>query len=179
MYKSLIMRKVNVCSAFMMLFLAFSFVSCDTEPVDPVLLDNPGGSTGTQGSLSVQFNGEVYTATTIIAAVNNGLLAITGLRGSSGESVSIAFQSPEVRSYTAEEVILTYNPPGSEYQYINFSLSGNSSGTVTVTNIDTVNKTISGTFEFTGWWSNDQEEVEPVVFSNGTFTDVNYVGTIE
>lgn len=172
------MKKMKIVQAFALLFLAMGFVACDTEPVDPVLLDNignnPGGSTGT---FTVNFSGETYTATTTIAVINDGMLVVSGLRGSQGESVSFAVPNPAVGTFSGDDVLMYYQPVGTEYQYLNFGSEG-SSGSVNITNIDALNQTVSGTFSFTGWWSNDEEDVAPIEFTAGAFTNISYTGTL-
>lgn len=172
------MKKMKIVQVFTLLFLAIGFIACDTEPVDPVLLDNIGNNPGeTQGTFKVDFNGETYTATTTLAVINDGILMISGLRGSQGESVSFAVPNPEVGTFSGDDLLMYYQPVGTEYQYINFNTE-ETSGSVNITNIDTVNHTVSGTFSFTGWWSNDEEEMDPIEFTNGSFTNIAYTGTI-
>lgn len=172
------MKKMKIVQAFALLFLAMGFIACDTEPVDPVLLDNignnPGGSTGT---FTVNFSGETYTATTTIAVINDGMLVVSGLRGSQGESVSFAVPNPAVGTFSGDDVLMYYQPVGTEYQYLNFGSEG-SSGSVNITNIDALNQKVSGTFSFTGWWSNDEEDVAPIEFTAGAFTNISYTGSI-
>ncbi len=170
----------------MVLFTAVSFTACDTEPVDPELVnnpnnpDNPNNPNPEQGVFKVDFNGETHTATTTTAAVNNGVLAISGIVGPNGAALNIAVPAPSVGTFSGEEVILAYQPANSEYGYLNVNFDGNPpySGTVVISSIDTANQTVSGTFEFTGWWSNDQEEMDPIVFTNGSFTNISYAGAI-
>ena len=173
------MKKMTIVQVFTLLFLAMGFVACDTEPVDPVLLDNIGNPGTSQGTFKVDFSGQTYEATAITAVINDGMLAISGYRGSGANTEQVAFlvPNPEVGSFSGDDLLMYYQPAGEEYQYINFNLE-QVSGSVNITNIDTVNKTVSGTFSFTGWWSNDEEEVAPIEFTNGSFTNVTYQGTI-
>ncbi|MEE1900174.1 DUF6252 family protein [Flavobacterium rakeshii] len=176
------MKRFKIVQAFALLFLAIGFTACDTEPVDPVLLDNigenPGGSTG--GSFTVDFNGQTYVATQSAAIYNEGMLSVNGVRisGSNIESVSFVLMNPvEGQTYTGNDILIIYTPAMSMYQYTNVNLDEEQpSGSVTITDIDLLNQTISGTFSFTGWWSNDEEDVEPIEFTNGAFTNVSYTG---
>lgn len=173
------MKKMKIVQVFTLLFLAIGFVACDTEPVDPVLLDNIGNPGTSQGTFKVDFSGQTYEATAITAVINDGMLAISGYRGSGGNTEQIAFlvPNPEVGSFSGDDLLMYYQPAGEEYQYINFNLE-QVSGSVNITSIDTANHTVSGTFSFTGWWSNDEEEVAPIEFTNGSFTNVTYQGTM-
>src|SRR5690606_41062736 len=62
------------------------------------------------------------------------------------------------------------------YAYVNFDLEEGTSGSVNITSINTQNQTISGTFTFTGWWSNDVDEIDPIEFTNGVFENIPYTG---
>ena len=173
------MKRFKIVQAFALLFLAIGFTACDTEPVDPVLLDNigqnPGGSTG---SFTVDFNGQTYVATQSAAIYNEGMLSVNGVRisGSNIESISFVLINPvEGQTYTGDDILMAYTPSMSMFQYTNINLDEEvPSGSITITDIDLLNQTVSGTFSFTGWWSNDEEDVEPIEFTNGAFTNVSY-----
>lgn len=178
------MKKISILSALMVFFTAITFIACDTEPVDPVLLDDIGNTPGeTTGSLTVAFNGQTFVATQVTAIYNQGMLSVSGIKvdGSNVETLSFVVGSPvEGQTYTGEEGILfTYSPSMNFTQYSNINLDEEQpSGSLTITDIDTVNHTVSGTFHFTGWWNNEDEDVDPIEFTNGTFTNVSYTGGI-
>jgi len=177
------MKKIKaLLSVFAVIFAAVNFTSCDTEPVDPVLLENIGQEPGTAGPavFKVDFSGETFVATSSAAVGSNGSVAITGIKGTNGQAVSILIDGATVGSYPAAKVILDYSPSGdSEYSYTNVNLStGQESGTVSISSIDTVNKTISGTFSFVGWWGNTELNLPSIAFTNGVFQNIPYTGTI-
>lgn len=175
------MKKISILSALMVFFTAITFIACDTEPVDPVLLDNIGETPGeTTGSLTVNFSGQNFVASQVSGLYNEGLLSVSGIRvnGSNIETLSFVVASPvEGQTYTGDQgALFTYSPSMNMYQYINIDSELELSGSLTITDIDTVNHTVSGTFSFTGWWSNEDEDVAPIEFTNGSFTNVSYTG---
>jgi|SRR5690606_35923805 len=177
------MKRFRLFSVFLVLISAVSFTACDTEPVDPVLIDNPQnpedpnnpGPGDGDAVFTVDFNGETFTATSTQASVGNGLIVIGGFRGANGESVSLAIDGTSVGTYN--DALMSYDPGNStEYAYVNFDLEEGTSGSVNITSINTQNQTISGTFSFTGWWSNDEDEIDPIEFTNGVFENIPYTG---
>lgn len=175
------MKKIKaLLSVFAVVFAAVNFTSCDTEPVDPVLLDNIGQQPGTSGPavFKVDFSGETYVASSTAAVINDANIAITGIKGTNGQAVSILVNGTAVGNYVAANVILDYNPSNdSEYSYSNVNLAtGQESGAVSITSIDKVNKTISGTFSFVGWWGNSDLNLPSIAFTNGVFQNIPYTG---
>jgi len=176
------MKKIKALVAvFAVIFAAVNFTSCDTEPVDPVLLENIGQEPGTAGPavFKVDFSGETFVATSSAATVNNANIAITGIKGTNGQAVSILIDGNTVGNYPSAKVLLDYTPSAdSEYSYTNVDFTtGQESGTVSITSIDTVNKTISGTFSFVGWWGDADLNLPSIAFTNGSFQNVPYTGT--
>lgn len=178
------MRKINVLSAFLVLFTALSFTACDTEPVDPVLLENgqnpnnPNNPNNPDAPavFKVDYSGTTHTAVSTLATLGNGLIVIQGIMGSNGEAVSIVIDGTTAGTYN--EAIMNYSPSNaSEYGYTNFNLStGETSGTVTIVSIDTVNHTFTGNFSFTGWYDDEEAGLPTMQFTNGVFQNVPYVG---
>lgn len=119
----------------------------------------------------VKIDGTQYTADETLATVGNGLITVTGLRGTSGEYVSIVIDGITEGTYT-EEALFAYSPDGTdEIVYSNISLSGGEdTGTVTITDIDTANHTISGTFSFTGYLEGSANKN----FTEGSFENIPY-----
>lgn len=176
------MKKIKaLISVFAVVFAAVNFTSCDSEPVDPVLLDNIGQDPGTAGPavFKVDFSGDTFVATSSAATVNNANIAITGIKGTNGQAVSILIDGNTVGNYPGSKVLLDYTPSAdSEYSYSNVDFAtGQESGTVSITSIDTVNKTISGTFSFVGWWGDADLNLPSIAFTNGVFQNVPYTGS--
>jgi hypothetical protein len=179
----LIMKHIKILSAFLMLFTAIGFTSCDTEPVDPVLLDsinNPVNPTTPVGPalFKVDFSGQTFVATSTLATIDQGLIAISGARGANGEEVGLAVRTRTTGTYTGDDVIMSYSPSAaSDLTYNNFDFSnGQSSGTITITSINTTAHTISGNFSFTGWAGDEDQNLPSIAFTNGTFENIPYNG---
>jgi len=171
------MSRIKLLSAFMVLFTAIGFVSCDVEPIDPVLLDyeppveQPVDSTDIPevALFQVSFDDTTYVATSTAASVGNGLTLISGMRGQNGEMIGIIIDG--TISGTYNDALFSYTPSGAaQSTYSNFLLP-EGSGTVTIT-INPLSHTMSGTFGFTGQGANAEDTKQ---FTEGVFTDVPYI----
>lgn len=122
----------------------------------------------------VDFNGQTFNATTKTAVITNGSIIIGAMRGTNGESFSIALNGATTGVYNSADDVITYTPSDvSQYNYINFtSLPSTNTGSVTITSINETNHTISGTFSFVGYWSDftDTNPPSPIGFEVGSFT---------
>jgi len=184
------MNKIKVLSIFAVLFTAFCFVSCDNEPIDPTLLqqinsnngNNGGGGNGgnpTNAVFKVDFGGQTWTATSTEALMYSNAIQIAGLKAANGQTFGFALNGTTVGTYDSTSNLIAYDPNnnsnGDVYWAVNPTNPSVSAGTVTITNIDTVNKKISGTFSFTGYWSDlSVSNIPPISFTNGVFTDIPY-----
>lgn len=183
------MNKQNISSVLVLILSIFFFASCDNEPLDPVLasqLSNPtngggngSGGTGTTGLFAVDFGGQTWVATSTEAIMYSSAIHIGGLKASNGQTFAFALNGNTVGTYDSASNLIAYDPNnnsnGYVYWAVNPSSSSVSSGSVKITNIDTVNKTISGTFSFTGYWSDSAvSNVAPISFTNGVFTNIPY-----
>lgn len=182
--KNFDMKKFRLLSAFLVLLSAVSFTSCETEPVDPVLNGNnggvPGGGGSAPASFKVDFSGQTYVATSTIATIGKGLISIGGIKGNNGQMVSIVLDGTTEGTYDGTKALIDYNPGNSEYSYLNLNPdTGEDTGSVVITKIDKVNKTVSGTFNFIGWWSNDELNLPSIAFTNGSFQNVPYTDGID
>lgn len=188
------MKKITFLSIFTALFAAFSFVSCDNEPVDPTLLqqvnnnngNNGGGGNGgnqTNAVFKVDFGGQTWIANSTEAAMLPNSIQIAGLKTTNGQTFGFALNGTTVGTYDSTSNLIAYDPNnnsnGDVYWAVNPTNPSVSAGTVTITNIDTVNKKISGTFSFTGYWSDlSVSNIPPISFTNGIFTNIPYtIGT--
>lgn len=176
-------------------FASVLITSCENEPLDPALIgENPNTGT-TSGVFKVDFDGKTFTATTVQALVNDGFIAITGIKMPSGEMVQITLPAPynKVGTYTWKSVTASGGLMGLAYMPSNGTepftgdekdtggasdFSGyTDTATITISKIDVANKKISGTFQFTGVRFKDLAgtSIETKVFTNGSFTDVPYI----
>jgi hypothetical protein len=179
------MKKINILSALLVFFTAISFTSCETEPVGQSVIDdinggNPNnGNAGGAAVFKVEFGGQTYSATNAAAAVQGTAVNITGLRGTNGEAVSLTIPAGTATgTYTTATML--YNPGTGTafYSNTNPASPATPTGSVTITNINTTAKTISGTFSFTGYYSDASQNLPAVAFTNGTFQNIPYTGTM-
>lgn len=170
------MKNIKFLSALFVLFSAVTFTSCDTEPVDPVLNEN--NNNNGPAVFTVDFSGETFVATGTQAVMQDGVIAISGVKGADGESVSLLVMGTTAGAYDGDDALMVYAPNAdSEYQYTNVDWdTGETSGSVVITEIDTQNHTISGTFSFTGSWSDAEANLPTIAFTNGSFENIPYTG---
>ena len=171
------MKKFRLLSVIMVLFTAAGLISCETEQLDRDLLMTPtpgGGNNNAPALFKVDIDGQPFVANTTMASIGNGLTSIGGIKTATGETVTMTVQATTTGSYN--NVVMIYSPDeDDEYGYANFNLSTmQTSGNVTITNINTTTRTISGTFSFTGWYGDEDANKPPVVLTNGVFTNIPY-----
>lgn len=177
------MKNLKFLSVLVILFSAFTFTSCDNEPIDSAInlddFDN-GGNAG-PALFKADFSGETWTALSSQAVISGNFIQIAGIK-SDGSGFGFIIEGSSTGTFPANTNLLAFNPAGSEFSYwsTNFENPAEDTGSITITNIDTVNKKISGTFNFKGYWSNtDETGVLPINFTNGVFTDVPYINGTE
>lgn len=181
------MKKQTLFSFFIVL-CSVLFVSCsgDVEPIDPAIQipnptnptdpNNPG--TGT-ASFKADFNNQTFVATNYLAYVSGGSIIVTGFK-SSGENFSFVAGGTTPGTYPANSMnnLIVYQPAGTEYGYSGHHPTNDNAntGSIVVTNVNTQNQTVSGTFAFTGYWTDfDDTTKQPITFTNGVFTNIPYV----
>lgn len=176
------MKKISI------LFFALAsilFYSCegDVEPVDSVLIgdtdssNNNGSNNNNNYTFKADFNGATWNASSASAQVGGDFISIVGLKGTQGESFAFLVEANTPGTYPANVNILAYTPANDEYGYwsLNVDNPDENTGSITITNIDTTNRTISGTFQFKGYWTDsDVTNIAPIQFTNGVFTNVPY-----
>lgn len=192
------MKKIKFLSVCFVLLTSSIFTSCstDVEPLDPAVELNPENPTNpVSGVLKVDFDGQTFVATTVQAVVNNTAIAISGLRAPNGDFIQITLPAPlnQVGTYTWDDALaantvlgLVYSTSGAlgyvtapeDADFADFP-EYEDTAKVTITSINMENKTISGTFQFTGGrFSDDGESIETKTFTNGSFTDISFSGDI-
>ena len=190
------MKKFKLASVFVLSILFTTFYSCDNEPIDSDFMGedgiiNPGtgnGGTNSQtGVFKVDFDGQTYVADVVSATVLDDGINITGLRGSNGEAVVVTitenngvgtYQLGVTNGIQANAVAYSEENNTGFGTWIAATTGGIvSQGEVIITEIDTVNEKISGTFSFTG--NNlSLTPAETKAFTNGEFTNVSFASTL-
>lgn len=170
------MKNIKLLAGILLILTAFT--SCDIEPIDGAInpddFNNP--SSGPM-VFKADFGGATWNGTDAQALISGNFISI-GATKADGSTFSFLVEGTAVGTYPANTNILAYTPAGSEYGYwsINFANESENTGSITITNIDTVNKKISGTFAYKGYWSDtDNTSIIPVQFTNGVFTNIPYV----
>src|SRR5690606_29905967 len=76
-----------------------------------------------------------------------------------------------------DDNLIGYNAVGIENTFVSFNFDNPSedTGAVVVTEINTVNQTISGTFQFKGYSEDDTGNTISKQFTNGVFTNLPYM----
>lgn len=165
------MKRIKLLSRLMVLFMAIGFTACDVEPVDPNLLgEQPVDNT--PAAFQVDFSESTYQATTTSAVVSNGMITITATRTSGG---TFTITVPAATGTTSTPLI-TYTPSNAVVgMYTNIGLTG-ISGSVTISSFNATTHKVTGTFNFTGYWSDTAANQPNVIFTNGIFTNIAYTG---
>ena len=172
------MKKINIIAVVLVLFTAVGFTSCsDLEPIDPAIDLTPDPVPNPEGGLfKVDFDGQTYTAAATTVYISGGSIVINALRAN-GDSFGIIVDGNTIGTYPANDNLLAYNPAGSEFAYVGNHPTDDTAntGTFTITSINSAEQTISGTFNFTGYWSDfTNTTVPPKQFTNGIFTNIPY-----
>jgi hypothetical protein len=177
------MKNLKYLAGIVLILTTFTFTSCDNEPIDPEIdLGNPtGGGNPANALFRADFSGNTWNAATAQAVISGNMIQIGALKAN-GESFAFLIDGSTTGTYPANENILNFNPAGSEYGYwsMNMDNPAENTGSITITNINTANKTISGTFNFKGYWSDTTvTNILPTVFTNGVFQNVPYINQVE
>lgn len=172
------MKKIIRLSQLGLLFAAILFTSCEYEPLDSAinLDDNLNPSVGS-GVFKADFKGSTWTATQTQAIVSGNYIEISGIKAN-GEGFAFLIEGANVGTFPANVNLLFFTPASTDYGYLSINENdlNENTGSITITSIDTQNKTISGTFNFKGYWSNDLDtSVLPIQFTNGAFKDIPYI----
>ena len=123
----------------------------------------------------VDFNGQTFNATTKTAVIGNGKIEIAGVRGANSETVGIIIQGVSTGTYTTTSAMGYSDNTTADYAFASLKLEGSSlvsTASVTITNINTTTKIITGTFNFIGHWSDfsNTNPPAPIEFTNGSFS---------
>ena len=172
------MNKIKVLTGLFLILTSFVFTSCEIEPIDSALdpsdFENP---TDGPAVFKADFSGETWNSTMAQAVVSSNFISIGATRAD-GSTFSILINATGPGTYPANTNIVAYTPATSEYGYWSINLANDSedTGSVTITSVNTTNNTVSGTFNFKGYWSDDTvTSIIPVQFTNGVFTNIPFI----
>ena len=132
----------------------------------------------TDGTFQVDFDEQTYVADIVTATIIDDVINISGLRGNSGELVTLTIFETTVGTYELGVTNSMVETNGASYIedngspiWISVTNFIDPQGEITITEIDQINKTISGTFHFTGHNPISGGSKE---FTNGSFTKIPY-----
>lgn len=175
-------NKLRILAILTVLFAAF-FASCENEPIDSTIDPGENGNNPGPTVFKATFNGNTFTTNNVLAQIDDDGITIAAFKNT-GESFAFVISETSTGTYPANENLLAYTPSAtSEYGYwsIDPDSETTDTGSITITSINTVNHTISGTFTFKGYWTDftDETPPAPITFTNGEFTNIPYTGEIE
>ncbi len=188
------MIKQQFSLAIILIASIFIFSSCNNEPIDTVLAaqlaeynsntgagggGGTGGNSGT-GFFKADFNGQNWVATAASANIYNGKIELVGMKGGQNEGFGFILNGTTAGTYSSSTNLLSFSPANSTDAYIgiNPNNANEVAGSVVINGIDTVNHTISGIFNFKGYWSDTTvSNVAPINFTNGVFMNIPYTTT--
>lgn len=176
------MKKFKFLAAFVAFATLLGLTGCSDDQAE--LLN---GGQGPAGSVILNVNytipGEdtkVFAATSVGAVANDTDIVITAENEDTGESLEIYFtgnkeQTPAQESYVASVTFIDAN--GNEYSALS-PFTGDETGAVRLSDIDTKAKTITGVFSFIGYDGTEVAPAEGVPFFSGIFMSIPYTGTL-
>ena len=163
------------------IWISFGTTSCQKEftigPVDSSLISQPPSSGS--GSFIATIDGAKFIADKAVGAVKAaGVIAITG-QSLDGENIVLRVADSAVHSYAMDIGSFTNfggysKDTGYAYATNQGNTAAESGGTLNITSIDTVNKTISGTFSMKVYRQFDKKQKN---ITEGIFTNIPYETT--
>jgi hypothetical protein len=172
------MNKIKLILGIFFILTAFTFTSCENEPIDSAIdLDDFNNGSNVPVVFKADFSGATWSATTAQAVISGNFITISGVKAN-GEGFGFLVEANTTGTYPANTNLLAYTPAGSEYGYwgTNFDNPDENTGSITISNINTTNNTLSGTFSFKGYWSDTSvTSILPVQFTNGIFQNIPFI----
>ena len=126
-------------------------------------------------SFIVGFSGQTLSANNVSAVISNGEISINAIKGANNESFSFAIAGNSVGTYPTNKSVILYTTGENQpiYSSVNPADALTNTGQIIITSINTVNKRISGSFAYTGYY-NEALITYTKEFTNGTFKNVPY-----
>ena len=126
-------------------------------------------------SFKVGFSAQTLAANKVNAVISNGEITINAVNDSGNESFSFSIAGNEVGTYPTNTSVILYTTGENQpiYSSVNPADALTNTGQIIITSINTVNKRISGSFAYTGYYSEGLITYTKE-FTNGTFKNVTY-----
>jgi hypothetical protein len=176
------MNKIKIFSLAIITIFGLMITSCDNEPIDPAIDlsgDDTDGESGTNQSVKVfkaDFSGSTWSTGNVNAVLTENTIKITAIK-TNGDSFDLSINGNGIGTYNSLGNLYQFIPMNSQYSYssVNALDVTENTGDVTITSINPINKTISGIFNFKGYWSEPgNTSILPILFSDGAFQNVPY-----
>ncbi len=170
------MKKLTTLLSLFVLLTAFT---CENES-----LEGDFSTETSEGSFSVDFDGQTYFADIVGAIIIENSMNITASRGSQQELITITLMETTAGTYdigvTDQATMLVngaaYNSAsGSSDTWVAVTDFMTPQGTITISEINESDMTMSGTFSFTA----HSVTGEPKEFTNGVFTNIPYEDSLD
>lgn len=162
---------------FFIAFLSLLFIGCENEPLEgEFITDDPLDNTAEEGEFVATVGGETFVAesTQVIYFSQSNILSITGLKSSTGESITLAIENPSVGEFDLSQGTGSQN--GAAYidgagtlpnPYVSAVALGGT-GTLNLSEYNTDEQTITGTFAFSAGRIQLDDAGNPVIGSDGS-----------
>lgn len=163
----------NIFTRLSVFFLALiGLISCETEPLDNGI--EPTTPVTDEGVFSVKFNNSTYTTNNVQAILVQNKISLTA-EDASGVFIFM-IEGDQTGTYSGDDISMSYITPSGD-TYTNL---GESNATLAITAINYQQKTITGTFGFTGVMISESGEAneETIAFTQGVFTNVLVTGNL-
>ncbi|MES2747671.1 MAG: hypothetical protein V4648_04800 [Bacteroidota bacterium] len=176
------MKKIQFISLFVLLFSLTTFTSCDDEVIDSAIdlgaIDDPNNPPNSGDPyFKADFSGSTWYADNTAVVITPNSFELVATRGAGGETFEFYLNGSTIGSYLANQNDVGFTPAASTYGYwgVNPVNASENTGSVTITNIDTVTQTVSGIFSYKGYWSDASvSNILPILFTNGVFNNLPY-----
>ncbi|ULC60872.1 DUF6252 family protein [Flaviramulus sp. BrNp1-15] len=165
------------------LLLTCFITSCNIEPFEDIDAENVSEETEEPetnvepGAFKVDFDDNTFNADVVSATLLDNVINISGIKTSNQEFFALTLFANTTGTYQlgvtendVETNSVAYNNPLAGEVWVSVIDFVTPQGEVTITEIDEVNKTISGTFSFTGYNTSQVSKA----FTNGVFSKISY-----
>ncbi|RMA64171.1 DUF6252 family protein [Ulvibacter antarcticus] len=166
------MKKLKLFNWLSITILAFLIVGCEDEPLTGEFIQIGDPTQVEPGQFKAQIEGEEFLATLAGATLSSeNLLTITGTNDVTGETITLVAQEGGIGVFnliagSGTDNGATYYPAGANNPYISTGSLGGS-GQLNISELNSTELTISGTFSFIGKRAQLDANGDPVLDSNG------------
>lgn len=187
------MRRRYILQGLLLAFVAFQFTSCENEPLTGTFQQEEETNTPEEGQFVATIEGAQFVATTVSAVMTpDNKLTVSGEKPNGERITLMVMDAAEgnfniTNGYTNPNYGSYGDPSGNNiFPYKSVDTLGGV-GQLIITEIDTANKTVSGTFGFTGARLKRDGDgnvildnqgtpiVETTAITNGAFEAITYI----